>query len=218
MMDKKYAKKLFLTAWRYCEDHERDELECAKRVNKDIFNKINSKKFLRNYCWVVYDGFSPFMDKLEFPVLETMAFKDFDITALSKMKSIKPVLDVFDNERKAQCFLEGVKMIADKGFGTYKKRLKKKGIDALEKLPGINSSEKFRLAKNIGLAGTVKSDRWLKRAARKCKAASVDELIDYLSKKFDLSRHVVNFVLWRYGEETGGFAAVMRGRRRIPLL
>lgn len=198
-MDKKYAKKLFLTAWRYCEDHEHDELECAKRVNKDIFKKINSKKFMRNYCWVVYDGFSPFTEKLEFPVLETTAFKDFDITALSKMKSIKPVLDVFDNERKAQCFLEGAKMIADKGFGAYKKRLKKKGIDALAELPGIDLREKFRLAKNIGLADTVKSDRWLKRAARKCKAASVDELADYLSKKFDLSRHVVNFILWRYG-------------------
>lgn len=217
-MNKKYIRKLFLTAWEYCEDHERDELEWAKGVNKDTFKKVKSEKFLRNYCRVVYySGFNALTIELEFAALET-AFKDFDITALSKMKSIKPVLDVFDNERKAQCFLEGVKMIADKGFGTYKKRLKKKGIDALEELPGINSSEKFRLAKNIGLAGTVKSDRWLKRAARKCKAASVDELIDYLSKKFDLSRHVVNFVLWRYGEETGGFAAVMRGRRRIPLL
>ena len=199
MMNKKYAKKLFLTAWEYCEDYEHDELECAKRVNKDIFKNINLKKFLRNYCWVVYDSYSPFTDKLEFPVLETTAFKDFDITALSKMRSIKPVLDVFDNERKAQCFLEGAKMIADKGFGTYKKRLKKKGIDALAELPGIDLREKFRLAKNIGLADTVKSDRWLKRAARKCKAASVDELGDYLSKKFDLSRHVVDFILWRYG-------------------
>ena len=201
-MDKKYAKKLFLTALKYCQKHHPDELEWAKGVNADTFKKIKSKKFLRHYCWVVYaSGFSFERIESKFPELET-AFKDFDITALSKMRSIKPVLKVFNLPRKADCFLRGAKMIANKGFGTYKKRLKEEGVDALdelEKLPGIGPKTKFHLAKNIGLADTAKPDRWLKRAARLCKAASVDELVDYLSKKFDLSRHVVDVVLWRYG-------------------
>ena len=117
-------------------------------------------------------------------------------------------------------FLEGTKMVADEGFVAYKKRLKKEGIDALEELPGIcsttqnrfmgkwsfleeltsiDSSTKSRLAKNIGLADTAKPDKWLERAARQCKAASVDELVDYLSEEFDASRHVVDVVLWRSG-------------------
>ena len=198
-MNKKYTRKLFLTAWEYCENHERDELEWAKSVNEDTFKKVKSEKFLRNYCWVVYySGFSALTIELEFLALET-AFEDFDITALSKMKSIKPVLDVFNNKRKAKCFLEGAKMIADEGFVAYKKRLKKKGIDTLEELPGIDSTAKFHLAKNIGLADKAKPDKWLKRAARKCKAASVDKLVNYLRKEFDCSRHVVGVVLWRYG-------------------
>ena len=175
-------------------------MKWAQGVNADTFKRIKSKKFLRHYCWVVYvSGFSFERVESKFPELET-AFKDFDITALSKMRSIKPVLKVFGNKRKAKCFLEGAKMIAKEGFGTYKKRLKKGGVDALEEeLPGIGPTTKFHLAKNIGLADTAKPDRWLERAADKSKAASVDELVDYLSKKFDLSRHVVDVVLWRYG-------------------
>ena len=200
-MDKKYAKKLFLTAREYCEEHQLDELEWAKGVNADTFKKIESKKFLHHYCWAVYNsGFSASTIELKFPALRT-AFKHFDITALSKMTSIQPVLKVFSNERKANCFLKGAKMIAKEGFGTYKKRLKKGGIDALEELPGIGKKVKFLLAKNIGLADTAKSDGWLERAADKCKAESVKELVEYLSEKFESSRHVVDVVLWRYGVE-----------------
>ena len=201
MMNKKYAKKLFLTARNYCEKHHPDELEWAEGVSEDTFKKIKSKRFLRHYCWVVYEsGFSFERVESKFPELET-AFKDFDITALSKMRSIKPVLKVFRNKRKANCFLEGAKMIADEGFGTYKKQLKQEGIDALEELPGIGPITKFHLAKNIGLADTAKPDRWLERAADKCGAESVKKLIDYLSEKFESSRHVVDVVLWRYGVE-----------------
>ena len=200
-MNKKYAKKLFLTAWKYCEEHYPDQLEWAEGVNADTFKNIKSKKFLGHYCWVVYaSGFSFETVESKFPALAT-AFKDFDITALSKMRSIKPVLKVFNLPRKANNFLDGAKMIAKEGFGTYKKRLKKGGIEALEELPGIGRITKFHLAKNIGLADTAKPDRWLERAARKCKAASVEELVDYLSEKFESSRHVVDVVLWRYGTE-----------------
>lgn len=200
-MNKKYAKKLFLTALQYCDKHHPRELEWAEAVSADTFKNIKSKKFLRHYCWVVYaSGYSANNLETIFPRLET-SFEDFDITALSKMKSIKPVLKVFNLPRKANNFLDGAKMIAKEGFGTYKKRLKKGGIEALEELPGIGRITKFHLAKNIGLADTVKPDRWLERAARKCKAASVEELVDYLSEKFESSRHVVDVVLWRYGTE-----------------
>ena len=49
-MDKKYAKKLFLTAREYCEEHQLDELEWAEGVSEDTFKNIKPKKFLRHYC------------------------------------------------------------------------------------------------------------------------------------------------------------------------
>ena len=233
-MDKEYAKDLFRDAWKCCQKYHPDELKWAKSVNKDTFKNMKSKKFLRNYFWVLYsDTRSRALDQ-SFPKLYT-ALENLDIAALRKMRSIKPALDAFDINKPAsntftinpsvfwvKTFLEGAKMVADEGFVAYKKRLKKEGIDALEELPGIcsttqkpfsfmgrwsflekltsiDSSTKTRLAKNIGLADTAKPDKWLERAARKCKAASVDELVDYLSEEFDASRHVVDVVLWRSG-------------------
>lgn len=76
-------------------------------------------------------------------------------------------------------------MIANEGFEIYKKRLKKEGIDALKELPDIDSTTKSRLAWNIGLTDTVEDEK----------------LVDYLSKEFNCSRHVVDFVLWRYEVE-----------------
>ena len=107
-MNKKYAKKLFLTAWKYCEEHYPDQLEWAEGVNADTFKNIKSKKFLGHYCWVVYaSGFSFETVESKFPALAT-AFKDFDITALSKMRSIKPVLKVFNLPRKANNFWQRI--------------------------------------------------------------------------------------------------------------
>ena len=74
---------------------------------------------------------------------------------------------------------KGSIMIANEGFETYKKRLKKEGIDTLYELPGIDPTKKSRLAKSIGLVDTTKPDEWLEYAAYKCRAASVEELIDY---------------------------------------
>lgn len=187
-VDKANDEKLFFTARSYCERYRSMQLDWAESVNEDTFKNMESKEFLRNYCWIIFAS-DPELGDFEdfFPELET-AFKDFDITALSKMRSIKPVLDAYleedddvfdDHKQKAKCFLKGAKMIAKEGFETYKKRLKKEGIDALEALPDVDSS---RLARYIGLTDTVEEE----------------ERIDYLSKAFNCSRHVVDFVLWRY--------------------
>ena len=190
--DKENAEKLFFTAYRYCEIYRHEQLEWAESVNEDTFKNMKSKEFLRNYFWVVFAsdpglrGFEDFCAELE------AAFEYFDITALSKVRSIKPVLDDFDDDfddhkKKAKCFLKGAKMIANEGFETYKKRLKKEGIDVLEELPDIDSTTKSRLARNIGLTDTVEEEK----------------LVDYLSRGLHnrCSRHVVDFVLWRYEVE-----------------
>ena len=232
-IDKEKAEKLFYTAQSYCQKYHTDELEWATGVNEKTFKDMESKEFLRNYCWVVYTGTSRVGQFEEyFPELET-AFKDFDITALRKMRSIKPVLNTFDDwsdcgdcgdvcyqhEEKTKCFLAGAKMIADEGFETYKKRLEEEGINALGELLDMNwdrsdiaRDTKSRLARNIGLTDTIEPDEWLKRAASECaywrrggpvKKAMVEELVDYLSKEFNSSRHIVDFVLWRFVVQGG---------------
>ena len=156
-MDKEYARRLFMNAYYYCEEHHFGELNWAFGVNKDTFNNITYSDFMANYRRLVTNE------------------------SLDRKGSI---------------------MIANEGFETYKKRLKKEGINTLYELPGIDPTKKSFLAKSIGLADTTKPHEWLEYAAYKCKAASVDELVDYLSSKEpDCSPHVVDFVLWRYGEK-----------------
>ena len=130
------------------------------------------------------------------------AFKGFDIQTLSRMRSTKPALQIFNNERKTDSFVKGSKAIAEEGFSTYKKRLKKEGLDMLEQLPGIGPITKYHLAKNIGLVDEAKPDIWLVRAAE-ASNVSVNELVEFLSKKYSMSRHAVDVVLWRYGADKG---------------
>ena len=185
-------------------DHIRQEhpevLEWAENVNQDTFKWLKSKEFLDEYCWVIYaSGFRVAVIEAKFPLLRK-AFKDFDLTALARMRSLKAVLDVFNNERKAECFLAGSKAIADEGFAKFKRRLKDQGVCVLETLPGIGPITKFHLAKNIGLVDEAKPDIWLVRAAKEC-SASVDELVTFLSKRNQMSRHVVDVTLWQYGAD-----------------
>ncbi len=185
-------------------DHIRQEhpevLDWAENVNQDTFKWLKSKEFLDEYCWVIYaSGFRVAVIEAKFPLLRK-AFKDFDLTALARMRSLKAVLDVFNNERKAECFLAGSKVIADEGFAKFKRRLKDQGVCVLETLPGIGPITKFHLAKNIGLVDEAKPDIWLVRAAKEC-SASVDELVTFLSKRNQMSRHVVDVTLWQYGAD-----------------
>lgn len=191
---------MFENAKYYCEKNYPDELKWANEINTKTFKNLKSKQFLAEYCWVVYaSGFKVSTVESVFPDLKN-AFKGFDIQTLSKMSSIKPALQVFNNERKAGCFLKGCKAVAEEGFSIFKKRLEKEGVDMLEQLPGIGPITKLHLAKNIGLVDEAKPDIWLERAA-KANNASVNELVKFLSKKYSMSRHVVDVVLWRYGAD-----------------
>lgn len=191
---------MFEEAKSYCETNYSDDLEKAKLISPDTFRRLRSKQFLRQYCWVVYvSGYKVSIIEKLFPKLRA-AFKEFDLDSLARMRSIKPVLDVFNNERKASAFLEGSKLIAHEGFSAFKKRLQANGVDELEKLPGLGPITKFHLAKNIGLVDQAKPDIWLERAACAC-SSEVDELVTFLSDKYKMSRHIVDVILWRYGAD-----------------
>jgi len=193
---------MFEEAKLYCEENYPDELEWANGINAETFRTLRSKRFLTEYCWVIYaSGFKVATVETVFPSLKE-AFKGFDIQALSRMRSIKPALQVFNNERKADSFAKGSKIIAEEGFSAFKKRLKKEGVDMLEQLPGIGPITKYHLAKNIGLIDEAKPDIWLVRAAE-ASNTSVKQLVEFLSKKYSMSRHAVDVVLWRHGADNG---------------
>lgn len=201
-MHQSTAVKIFEAARTYCEENYADELDWANSISPETFRNLRSKQFLSEYCWVVYaSGFKVATIESIFPSLRS-AFKEFELESLANMKSIKPVLAIFNNERKAGAFLKGSKLIAKEGFSAFKRRLQKEGIDMLEQLPGIGPITKYHLAKNIGLADEAKPDIWLERAADKC-SSTVQELVAFLSERYSMSRHAVDVILWRYGADKG---------------
>jgi thermostable 8-oxoguanine DNA glycosylase len=185
-----------------------DMLKWAR--NPPIFRNLRLKQFLFDYCWVVYaSGFRYAVIEAKFPHLQK-AFKDFDPEALSRMRSIRSVLKIFNNERKAKSFLSGAQTIIREGFIPFKRQLLKDGEQALEKLPGIGPITKDHLARNIGLADLPKADRWLERAAKLCATLSVEapsekelvnELVAFIASQLGESQHVIDVAIWAYGKD-----------------
>jgi hypothetical protein len=201
-LKKSTAIRMFESAKAYCEAEHPDEVDWANSITTETFRNLRSKRFLSEYCWVVYaSGFKVSIIEAIFPDLK-ISFKDFELEELAKMKSIEPALAIFNNESKANSFLKGSKAIAEEGFSAFKRRLQNTGIDTLEELPGIGPITKFHLAKNIGLADEAKPDVWLVRAADAC-SSTVQELVEFLSEKYAMSRHAVDVILWRYGADKG---------------
>lgn len=206
-LNKDNAKQMFESAKAYCETECPDEVKWAKSITHKTFQTLTAEQFLYQYCWVVYaSGFRVSIIEKRFPKIRD-AFQNFDLEKLAKMENTDPVLKIFNNKRKANSFLKGSKFIAKEKFSVFKKRLQDENdycrrIDILGDLPGIGPITKYHLAKNIGLADEAKPDRWLVRAAEYC-SSTVQELVDFLSEKYKISRHAVDVILWRYGADKG---------------
>lgn len=185
----------------YLQDKDLGNFNWAKSIGEDSFVNLELQEFLSRYCWVVYaSGFRFSTIKALFPQIAE-AFKGFKPDSLGRMRSIKPVLAVFNNERKARSFLSGAKQVIEEGFSSFKDRLRNGGPDILLELGGIGPITKDHLAKNIGLADVAKADIWLQRAADICGAPSVDKLVRYLSVKLGFSAHVIDIALWTYAKD-----------------
>ena len=195
------ARKLAQQAFKHLKKNDPDTLAWARNVGTTTFRNLRLKVFLSEYCWVVYaSGFKVAIIQEKFPSLQK-AFTDFDPKALSRMRSIKAVLNVFNNKKKANCFLSGAQTVIGEGFSHFKHRLRKEGVQMLQELPGIGPITKDHRAKNIGLADVAKADIWLERAAKICGARSVPELTAYIANHLGESQHVVDVAIWTYGKD-----------------
>lgn len=200
-MERRKARAFFRIAWKFMIDNFSEELEDVRDVSPEKFRKMNVRDFLAEYCWVVYvAGFSERVLREKFDDLEK-AFKNFDIEKLCKMRSLKEVLSIFNNEKKARNFLKGVKQIHEEGFSNFKKRVLKEGMKVLKELPGIGKVTQKHLARNIGILDVSKDDIWLRRLSEKLKARNVEELTEFLAKEFNEKRGVVDIILWRFCAE-----------------
>jgi 3-methyladenine DNA glycosylase Tag len=203
-MEKQKLANFYKKALKYVKEEHSEEFDGIKNIDKDTFKNLKSKKFLFNYCWVVFAaGFKVSTVEEKFEKLKS-AYKDFDLDRLSRMTSINPVLKIINHEQKAKAVLDGAKLIHKEGFSNFKKRLKKEGMQGLQSLPYIKEITQKHLARNIGLTDIAKDDVWLVRIKEKYSAESVDELADYLSEKFDQSKGLVDAVLWRYCADNKG--------------
>ena len=192
-MNKRKAKTMFEEALRAVGDsadwHPED---MAKQ-----WRELDEKEFLSRYCWVVYTAnWNVDQLKKEFPIISKV-FKHFDPKAVARMKRVPLEKLPNRNEKKANGFLKGAKMVHSEGWDGFKKRLKTEGMDMLEELGGIGPVLKKHLAMNIGLADTPKDDVHLRRCAKHCNA-SVDELVAFLAAEFKMQRHQVDAILWEW--------------------
>lgn len=210
-MNELKARDLFEDAQEFSanEPEYAQEVKAAKQiVVPGTFENMPAEEFLHEYCMVVYaSGFRVATVEDRFPKLKT-AFHNFDLDKIHQMDlcGLGPALEVINNISKAKGFVDGCKQIAEEGFSQFKSRVRatvenrgKAGLIVLENLPYISSITKYHLAKNTGIADVPKPDLWLERAAGMCDT-KVDELVEFLHEEYELSRHVVDLILWRYGE------------------
>jgi hypothetical protein len=196
-LDQTLAKQLATRSMEHLVQRYPEVLDEYRAIGRGTFDKLDLRTFLYHYCYVVYaSGFRASMIEGKFPALQT-AFRDFDPERLARMRSIDPVLRIFNNTRKANCFLTGARSVMREGFPEFKARLSECGREALQELPGIGPITKEHLAKNIGLWNGPKPDIHLKRAANLC-GTSVPKLVEYVADYLGETQNVVDVAIWEF--------------------
>jgi hypothetical protein len=200
-MLRRKARLFFKTAMTYVRDSRPDELRWARKIKP--FQSMTPRDFLWMYCWVIYtSGFRVSVIEDKFGGIQK-GFKDFDIGKISKIKSLKTILRVFNNERKARSFVRGTKLIHKEGFSKFKERVTRKGPEALEEMPGIGKITWKHLSRNIGLADLAKDDVHVRRLVKLFNARNEKELVGYISGTSRERKGVVDAVLWRFCADKG---------------
>ncbi len=187
-MRKKRARRMLENAMEYAGD---DMLEPRD------FDKVNCRRFLRTYLWVVYvSGFRYAVVKKHFRALKS-GFHNLDLDAVAAMRRINASRLPIRNQRKADCFLQGCKLIRAEGWRRFKKRLSEDHRAVLRELPGIGPVTWQHMALLLGLEDTEKCDTWMVQCAEECNT-TVGRLVTYLSEEYGLRRQQVDYYLWKY--------------------
>ena len=161
------------------------------------FDDVDQKVFLRDYLWVIFvSGFRNSVVAKHFDAIKA-AFHDLDLDKIAAMEAIDAGTLPISNQRKADAFLRGCKMIHAEGWHVFKQRLKERRRAALQELPWIGPATGQHLAMVLGLEDTEKADTWIMQCADAC-SATVDQMVTFLSGEYGLKRQEVDGYLWRY--------------------
>jgi len=190
-MDKARAKQMLKTAREYVSD------DVFIPMN---FENVGLKKFLQQYLWVIYvSGFRNAVVRKHIGGLRA-GFHGLDLDRIVAMDGIDARTLPIRNQRKADAFLKGCRMIRDEGWPAFKERLRTRGREALRELPWMGQATERHMALALGIEDTEKPDTWIKQCAAKC-SGTVDQMVTFLSEEYGLRRQQVDAYLWQYCSE-----------------
>lgn len=183
------------------------ETACVYLVKETLFDppdfekEVKQRDFLEQYLRTIYvSGFNNDVVETHFSEIKRR-FHDLNLAKIARMRRISAQSLPIKNQRKADAFLKGCKMIHAEGWQSLKKRILRDGKDALKELPFMGSANLQLIALTLGIEDTEKADTWMKKCAERCNAKSVRELVDYLVVEFDMTRAQIDELLWRYCQE-----------------
>ena len=187
-MDKTKAKQMLEHAREYVGDNVFVPMK---------FEDVGLKAFLRQYLWVIYvSGFRNAVVEKHFDSLK-IGFHDLDLDRIAALESIDARTLPIRNQRKADAFLEGCRLIHREGWDAFKERLREARRATLSELPFMGPATSRHMALALGIEDTEKPDTWIIQCAAKC-STTVEQMVTFLSTEYGLSRQRVDAYLWQY--------------------
>ena len=124
-------------------------------------------------------------------------FHDLDLDRIVAMDGIDARALPIRNQRKADAFLKGCRLIHGEGWPAFKQRLRTRGRAALRELPWMGPATERHMALALGIEDTEKPDTWINQCAEKC-SGTVDQMVTFPSDEYGLTRQRVDAYLWQY--------------------
>lgn len=166
-------------------------------------NFLTEEEFLKETAWVIFcSGFRESVVRKKFGFI-SLAFFDWlsaDAIADDGLNCVRMALPYFKNEKKLKAIVQTAEILAEVGFGKFKKELMRDPLGMLQALPYIGPITSLHLAKNLGFQ-FAKPDRHLQRLADTLGFSGCDEMCEGFSSITGDSVAVVDTVLWRYCEQ-----------------
>jgi|SRR5271166_3406306 len=183
----------------------RNELEFQQHLRVDLTSESD---FLRECAWVVLcSGFRETTVRRLFSHL-SLCFCDWEsASAIVRYENVcrSTALEVFAYPAKIDAILSTARIIAGRGYLSYREWFCVDPVLRLQELPFIGPVTAYHLAKNLGF-DVAKPDRHLQRLAISLGFEDAHTLCAELSFVTGCSKALVDLILWRYCATLGSHA------------
>ena len=166
-------------------------------VPYDFEAEVTQRVFLEQYLWTIYvSGFRNAIVERNFRELKR-SFHNLSLKKIAAMRSVNAAKLPIRNKNKASAFLKGCKHLDAEGWRSFKKRILDTNGEAIRELPFMGEANAKLMQLSLGICDTEKPDVWMIRCAEAC-SATVEELVIFLAKDYELSRMQVDNYLWQF--------------------